>query len=158
MSEELSPEQIAEPRTWYLLWCLECAPPDDLGNARIGCEMPFPSAEDRGRWAGQHTRGTGHDQWHVIDLPEGETLGPHHLQRGWPSSPALAAAKELLQELETLRGIAKRLADGWLPARRTDGTDLWVERRFAGGSQPMTPAERAAIYGEEGESDDVRPR
>lgn len=45
---------------WYLLWCRECDP-------ELDTPMPFPSAEDRGRWAAAHTRGTGHARWLVID-------------------------------------------------------------------------------------------
>jgi hypothetical protein len=48
---------------WYLLWCRECDP-------GLTAEFPFRSAEDRGKWAGEHTRGTGHDKWFVLDLPE----------------------------------------------------------------------------------------
>jgi hypothetical protein len=50
---------------WFLLWCRECDP--DLDS-----EMPFESAEARGRWAGAHTRGAGHDRWLVLDVPEAE--------------------------------------------------------------------------------------
>lgn len=47
-------------RTWYVLWCLDCG-----GDV----DMPFTSAEERGRWAAAHTRGTGHDRWRVLDVP-----------------------------------------------------------------------------------------
>lgn len=41
---------------FFLLICRQCEPE---------IPMPFASAEERGRWAGAHTRGTGHDQWRV---------------------------------------------------------------------------------------------
>jgi hypothetical protein len=45
---------------WYLLICRECGDGDII--------LPFGSAEDRGKWAAEHTRGTGHDTWWVKDL------------------------------------------------------------------------------------------
>lgn len=42
----------------YILVCRECEPV---------LPMPFESAEDRGRWAGEHTSGTGHGLWLVLD-------------------------------------------------------------------------------------------
>ncbi len=41
---------------YYLLSCLECEPP---------LPMPFSSQEERGGWAAEHTKGTGHNRWHV---------------------------------------------------------------------------------------------
>lgn len=42
--------------------------------------QPFASAAERGRWAGQHRRGTGHDAWFCAD--------------GWPSpADAIAAMR-----------------------------------------------------------------
>lgn len=55
--------------TWYLLWCLECTPPDDAGGAPEDCELPFTTPEARGRWASKHRSSTGHDRWWVIDVP-----------------------------------------------------------------------------------------
>lgn len=49
--------------TVFVLICRECDPDLDA-------PMPFESAEDRGRWAGAHTRGTGHDRWVVVDQAE----------------------------------------------------------------------------------------
>lgn len=46
-------------RTFYLLVCQEC------GNGDL--VMPFGSAAERGHWAAEHTRGTGHDCWRVHD-------------------------------------------------------------------------------------------
>lgn len=48
--------------TFYLLVCRECGDPDD--DPVI---LPFKSAEDRGKWATAHTKGTGHDRWYVKD-------------------------------------------------------------------------------------------
>jgi hypothetical protein len=45
---------------WYVLFCRGCDP-------GLKTPMPFLSAEDRGRWAGAHTSGTGHDRWLVIE-------------------------------------------------------------------------------------------
>ena len=46
---------------FYLLVCLEC------GEGSDSLLMPFESAEDRGKWASAHTKGTGHDRWWVED-------------------------------------------------------------------------------------------
>jgi hypothetical protein len=47
-----------EGATWLLV-CHRC------GNGDL--EMPFDSAEARGKWAAAHTRGTGHDSWWAPD-------------------------------------------------------------------------------------------
>jgi hypothetical protein len=61
------PPVVAETaRTFYLLVCREC------GNGDL--VMPFGSAEERGKWAGAHTRGTGHDRWWVKDQRPGERV------------------------------------------------------------------------------------
>jgi len=44
---------------FYLLVCREC------GNGDI--VTPFDSPAGRGKWAGAHTRGTGHDRWFVTE-------------------------------------------------------------------------------------------
>jgi hypothetical protein len=46
-------------RTFYLLVCRECGDGDLV--------MPFGSPAERGKWAGAHTRGTGHDRWFVTE-------------------------------------------------------------------------------------------
>lgn len=46
---------------WYLLVCRECDQ-----NERL-LPQPFSSAADRGHWAAEHTRLTGHDRWLVLD-------------------------------------------------------------------------------------------
>lgn len=43
---------------FYLLVCRVCQ--EESGEPTI---MPFETQEARGKWAGAHTRGTGHDQW-----------------------------------------------------------------------------------------------
>jgi hypothetical protein len=54
----------ADQDVLYLLVCRECTPEDPL-------VMPFSSAADRGKWAAQHRRGTGHNRWWVKDEPRG---------------------------------------------------------------------------------------
>lgn len=49
--------------TTYLLVCRLC------GDGEL--VMPFESAQARGRWAAEHTKGTGHDQWWVCDQTVG---------------------------------------------------------------------------------------
>jgi hypothetical protein len=51
--------------TVFVLVCREC------GNGDL--VMPFSSAAERGRWAAEHTRGTGHDRWFVKDVPARST-------------------------------------------------------------------------------------
>lgn len=46
-------------KKFYLLVCREC------GNGDL--VMPFDSPAERGKWAGAHTRGTGHDRWFVTE-------------------------------------------------------------------------------------------
>jgi hypothetical protein len=49
-------------RVFYLLVCLEC----EVEPTRPS-PIPFESAEARGKWAAEHTRGTGHERWWVED-------------------------------------------------------------------------------------------
>lgn len=51
---------MSERKLWYLLVCREC------GDGADALVMPFASEAERGRWAGAHTRGTGHDRWRVL--------------------------------------------------------------------------------------------
>lgn len=44
---------------FYVLVCRQCGDGD--------LPMPFDSPEARGRWASEHTKGTGHDRWFVTD-------------------------------------------------------------------------------------------
>src|SRR5258706_12749271 len=55
------PPPAAAQDAFYVLICREC------GNGDL--VMPFGSAGERGRWASEHTRGTGHDRWFVKDVP-----------------------------------------------------------------------------------------
>jgi hypothetical protein len=52
---------------FYLLACRECGDPDRP------LPMPFGSPAERGKWASEHTRATGHERWIVLDQPEGGT-------------------------------------------------------------------------------------
>lgn len=45
---------------YYVLICRECEPL---------LPMPFSTPEERGRWATEHTFGTGHHSWIVWDEP-----------------------------------------------------------------------------------------
>lgn len=51
----------AEAKTFYLLVCREC------GDSEDALVMPFESAQARGKWAAEHTKGTGHARWWVKD-------------------------------------------------------------------------------------------
>lgn len=66
---------MPESGVFYLLVCREC------GNGDL--VMPFGSQEERGKWAGAHTRGTGHDRWFVTDTAalraEGSGDRPEHV-------------------------------------------------------------------------------
>lgn len=53
----------------FLLWCRVCTPEPTPDNA-----MPFGSLEERGRWAGAHRRGTGHNLWLCYDEPDRFTI------------------------------------------------------------------------------------
>jgi hypothetical protein len=53
----------ADPGVWYVLICRECDPD-------LEAPMPFGTPAERGRWAAEHTRGTGHDRWLVVDQPK----------------------------------------------------------------------------------------
>ena len=54
--------------TFYVLICRKCSE----GQALTASPIPFGSAEERGKWAAAHTKGTGHDSWIVLDVPEKE--------------------------------------------------------------------------------------
>jgi hypothetical protein len=53
---------------FYVLVCRDCGDPDRL------LPMPFSSPDERGRWASEHTRATGHARWFVVDqdVPDAE--------------------------------------------------------------------------------------
>ncbi|GJF06587.1 hypothetical protein [Pseudonocardia sp. D17] len=57
----------------YLLWCRECEDEPSPDNA-----IPFGSPAERGKWAAEHRRGTGHDRWLVLDT-DSPTIVPLYL-------------------------------------------------------------------------------
>lgn len=59
----------------YLLVCREC------GDGEDALPIPFSSAAERGGWAAEHTRGTGHDKWWVHDITP-MRMPPHGLING----------------------------------------------------------------------------
>jgi hypothetical protein len=50
---------------FYVLVCRQCGDPDRP------LPMPFGSPAERGKWASEHTKATGHDRWFVLDQPAG---------------------------------------------------------------------------------------
>ena len=54
-------ETFDPPRDWYVVCCRIC----DGDN--VPMPIPFPTPEARGGWCAEHTKGTGHDSWLVID-------------------------------------------------------------------------------------------
>ena len=52
---------------FYVLAYLEC------GDPERPLPTPFDSAAERGRWAAEHMRATGHDRWWVKD--QGAAVG-----------------------------------------------------------------------------------
>lgn len=82
------PPAVAEAtRKFYLLTCRECGDGDLV--------MPFGSEEERSGWAGAHTRGTGHDRWHVTDTDALEAAAARAEQR----DPALTELRVLAADL-----------------------------------------------------------
>lgn len=51
---------------WYVIICREC---NDIEDPVV-VVMPFESPEERGKWAADHRRSTGHNRWYVVDQPE----------------------------------------------------------------------------------------
>ncbi len=50
----------------HVMRCVDC---DEAAGEKT--VMPFPSPEARGRWAAEHTLGTGHNRWaDVVDLTQ----------------------------------------------------------------------------------------
>lgn len=75
-------------RTFYLLVCRACGDGD--------LTLPFGSAEERGKWAAAHTKGTGHDVWRVWDKTRdeaevGESFASRE-ERGEPAQDDLEGA------------------------------------------------------------------
>jgi hypothetical protein len=52
---------------FYVLVCYQCSDPERP------LPLPFYSAAERGKWAAEHTRATGHDRWFVADQKSTET-------------------------------------------------------------------------------------
>lgn len=77
----------------YVLVCRLC------GDGNL--VMPFESAAARGKWASGHTRGTGHDQWFVKDLPDAGEADPGNRIEGIPDTRAIirdAGGREVKRE------------------------------------------------------------
>lgn len=49
---------------WYVLYCRQC------DEDSYPMAIPFASARERGQWATEHTKGTGHNRWIVVDEPK----------------------------------------------------------------------------------------
>lgn len=62
--EQRQAPPAGDARVSYLLNCLECD-----ARCRRPLAMPFGSPAERGKWASEHTRGTGHNRWLVRDEP-----------------------------------------------------------------------------------------
>lgn len=53
---------------WFVAICRTCWPEAQLvPDVRLVGEMPFRSVAERGKWCGEHTRGTGHDSWLLLE-------------------------------------------------------------------------------------------
>jgi hypothetical protein len=52
-----------DDKTFYVLACRQC------GDPERPLPMPFGSPAERGKWAAEHTRITGHDRWFVLEQP-----------------------------------------------------------------------------------------
>jgi hypothetical protein len=57
---------LGDGDVFYVLVCRECGDPEHP------VPIPFGSPAERGRWASEHTWGTGHDRWFVLDQRAGE--------------------------------------------------------------------------------------
>jgi hypothetical protein len=107
-------------QTFYLLVCREC------GNGDL--VMPFGSPAERGKWAGAHTRGTGHDRWFVTESDrrltrqeEAEMLARHDgALRPDPATELAALAADLLElyEAHALAGIRAIVSERLRQVRR----------------------------------------
>lgn len=79
----------------YLLWCRACGDPDRP------LPIPFGSAAERGRWAAEHTRRTGHEAWVVLAQDDD---GRVHIGVLPGSAPACIRRTRLIQS-ETERSF-----------------------------------------------------
>lgn len=82
-----------------VLICRACEDDDPL-------VMPFISRAERGRWAAEHTRGTGHYAWFCLD--------------GWPA-PAQVIAE--MRRLDEWTAELRRAARAAVSAPTTDTED-----------------------------------
>jgi Fe-S oxidoreductase len=55
---------------WYVLCCNVCD-----ADCGLVTPIPFLSQRERGQWATEHTKGTGHDNWAVLTQKKGEPFG-----------------------------------------------------------------------------------
>ena len=75
-----------------VLVCRACSGEDDT----MPLVLPFDSYAERGRWAGAHTRGTGHDRWLALD--------------GWPTPDEVAVRLAVNADVEaSVRGLVSPL-------------------------------------------------
>ncbi len=58
--------------TFFVLVCRQCGgdPDGNPPTLKNMLPMPFSSPAERGHWASEHTKATGHDSWLVLDQPE----------------------------------------------------------------------------------------
>lgn len=74
------PAPAPEEAMFYLLACRLCGDPEKP------LVMPFGSPADRGGWAAEHTRATGHDKWWVKDYQPDAGPGAEAEGSGAPPS------------------------------------------------------------------------
>lgn len=69
-SDDASPDKATDLTGMdYLLVCRQCA------SDSKALPVPFESAQARGQWAAEHTRGTGHVRWLVMDKKQDDKSG-----------------------------------------------------------------------------------
>lgn len=61
---------IGRADIFYLIACLPCD--EDSGRP---LPIPFGDQAERGRWASEHTKATGHDRWRVWTRQQREESG-----------------------------------------------------------------------------------
>lgn len=62
LQREFDAASVPSSETFYLLACLDC------DQQEYPLAMPFSTPAERGKWAAEHTRETGHDHWFVKDM------------------------------------------------------------------------------------------
>lgn len=78
------PAPAPEEAMFYLLACRLCG--DPARPLVMPLVMPFGSPADRGGWAAEHTRATGHDKWWVKDYQPDAGPGAEAEGSGAPPS------------------------------------------------------------------------